>query len=288
VTSATSGSGNVTINYFVDSNIGAARTGSIHVLNANGLEVALFTISQAAAACTATSLSPAAFTFAAAGGSGSATFSTPGCSWTASSDAPWVHVQPPSGANSAPVNFTVDQNGSSINRTAHITATIPNVPSLTITINQFGVACAYTIANPNVPKSQSQSFPASGGSGGITVTATAASCGWTPTSDASFINHVTGTGSGSGSVSYSVDPNTTGLARNGTITIQGLKYLISQAAQPAEGYNCTVSAPAVPTVRAEGGAELIADLVLACSGFSGGNISGDVVVTLNTPSPITC
>jgi hypothetical protein len=282
ITSATSGSGTSTINYTVDANTGAAaRAGYIHVLNL-GLEVVLppFSINQAAPACTAPSLSPAAFTFGSSGGNGASTFNTPGCSWSAVPNASWAHLSPSSGTNSTPVRFTVDPNPAATSRSTTITVTVANVATpLTISINQTGVSCTYAIANPNDPRSQSQSFPAAGGPGSINVTAPQG-CAWTATSNASWV-HTNATGSGNGSAAYSVDANSTGHPRSTTLAIAGLNYSISQAALQQESYSCSVSATA-PTVRKEGGAELIGDLVLTCNGFSAGNITGDVVVSLNT------
>ncbi|MBL8167193.1 MAG: putative Ig domain-containing protein [Acidobacteria bacterium] len=82
--------------------------------------------------------------------------------------------------------------------------------------------CTYAIA-PG-----SQSFTAAGGSNSISVTA-GSGCDWTAVSQAPWISITSGaSGTGNGSVSYSVAANP-GLARNGTITVAGYSFSISQS-----------------------------------------------------------
>jgi Glucose / Sorbosone dehydrogenase/Viral BACON domain/Putative binding domain, N-terminal len=73
-----------------------------------------------------------------------------------------------------------------------------------------------------------QSFAASGGTGSVAVTA-GAGCGWTAVANASWL-HVTsgGSGSGGGNVGYRVDANSSSSARNGTLTIAGRTFTVSQ------------------------------------------------------------
>lgn len=76
----------------------------------------------------------------------------------------------------------------------------------------------------------SASFTNAGGGGSVSVS-TQAGCGWSATSNAGFIA-VTGgsSGSGPGTVSYTVTASS--VPRNGSMTIAGLTFLISQAAPP--------------------------------------------------------
>ena len=93
-----------------------------------------------------------------------------------------------------------------------------------------GGTCSFSI-NPT-----SGSFAAAGGTGSVTVTTTAG-CNWTAVSNDSFITITSGaSGSGSGAVSYSVAANTSSLSRNGSMTIAGLTFGISQA---GNGGGCT-------------------------------------------------
>ncbi len=106
--------------------------------------------------------------------------------------------------------------------------------------------CTYSIA----PTSQSFSDP--GGTGSVAVTTTPSTCAWTAVSNAGWITVTSGaSGTGNGTVSYSVAANT-GSARNGSITIAGQTFTVSQAAPPPPG--CTYSlSPTGTTIVAGGG-----------------------------------
>jgi hypothetical protein len=83
-------------------------------------------------------------------------------------------------------------------------------------------SCSYSI-NPT-----SQNFNPGGGSSSLNVTAPSG-CGWTATSNDSFITISSGSmGSGNGVVNYSVSPNTTASPRTGTMTIAGLTFTVNQ------------------------------------------------------------
>lgn len=99
--------------------------------------------------------------------------------------------------------------------TTHVAAT--DLPS------DCGGTCSYSI-NPT-----SASYAAAGGSGSVSVTA-GAGCAWTAVSNASFITITSGSsGSGNGSVGYSVAANGTTSSRNGTMTIAGQTFTVTQA-----------------------------------------------------------
>jgi Zn-dependent metalloprotease len=99
--------------------------------------------------------------------------------------------------------------------TQHNAAT--NLPS------DCGGACTFSIS----PTSSSQ--PAGGGTGSVTVTA-GAGCAWTAVSNATFITITSGaSGSGNGTVNYSVAANTGSSSRNGTMTIAGQTFTVTQA-----------------------------------------------------------
>jgi Zn-dependent metalloprotease len=86
-----------------------------------------------------------------------------------------------------------------------------------------GGTCNFSI-NPT-----SASYAAAGGSGSVTVTAPAG-CAWTAVSNATFITITSGSsGSGNGTVNYSVANNTGASSRNGTMTIAGLTFTVTQA-----------------------------------------------------------
>jgi hypothetical protein len=83
--------------------------------------------------------------------------------------------------------------------------------------------CTYAIAPT------SQAFAAGGGTANVGVTAPA-NCAWTAASNAAWIRLTSGsTGTGNGTVGYAVDPNSTSTQRNGTMTIAGLTFSVSQS-----------------------------------------------------------
>jgi hypothetical protein len=105
-------------------------------------------------------------------------------------------------------------------------------PSQTFNSNNYwvdvvftpGPACSYAVSPT------SDSAPAGGETGGVSVTAQAG-CGWTATSNAAWIA-VTGgaSGSGNGTVSYTVAANSSTASRTGTMTVAGQTVTVTQAA----------------------------------------------------------
>jgi all-beta uncharacterized protein len=76
----------------------------------------------------------------------------------------------------------------------------------------------------------SQQFPASGGTGTINLTAGGGSCAWTASSGLDWVTVSPANGSGNGSVTITVAANTAGAAREGSITIAGVSFLVGQDA----------------------------------------------------------
>jgi hypothetical protein len=98
-----------------------------------------------------------------------------------------------------------------------------------------GGTCTFSI-NPT-----SASYAAAGGSGSVTVTA-GAGCNWTAVSNATFITITSGSsGSGNGSVGYSVAANAGSSSRNGTMTIAGQTFTVTQAGTGGGGTNVIVN-----------------------------------------------
>ncbi len=177
---------------------------------------------SAAPVCTF-SISPTSTSVPAAGGSDtfSVTASDAGCAWTAVSNATWITITAgASGNGSGRVSFTADANTATTQRTGTITAA-----GKTFTVTQAGaVACTFTLATT------SASLPAAGGTGTITVTGPS-SCNWTAVSNVTWIHITAGaSGSGDGTASFTVDAKTATTSRQGTITIAGKTYTVSQAA----------------------------------------------------------
>jgi hypothetical protein len=85
-------------------------------------------------------------------------------------------------------------------------------------------ACSFTVSPT------SQSFDAAGGTGNVSVQ-TSTGCFWTAASNVTWITVSSGaSGTGNGTVVYQVQPNSTGQARTGTLTIAGQTFTVNQAA----------------------------------------------------------
>jgi Putative binding domain, N-terminal/Viral BACON domain len=209
ITSGNAGSGNGTVAFSVGANPAGARTGSIII---SGL---VHTVNQAGS-CSYT-LAPASQSIPASGGAGSlAVTASAGCTWSASSNAPWVTFgNGASGTGNGSIAFTVAAN-TGPPRTATITA-----GNQTATIQQAS-GCVYTI------QPTTQNVAGAGGSGTVNVSV-AAGCTWTAASQSQWISITSGaSGTGAGTVNYTVAANT-GAARTGTLTIAGVTFTINQA-----------------------------------------------------------
>ena len=86
-----------------------------------------------------------------------------------------------------------------------------------------GVICTYSISPTIKP------FSSSGGTGSVSIMAPV-SCGWTASSNVGWINITSGgSGSGNGTVGYSVSSNSSTSSRNGTMTIAGKIFTVTQS-----------------------------------------------------------
>lgn len=106
-----------------------------------------------------------------------------------------------------------------------------------VTCTTPGTACTYSISPV------SQSFPAAGGGGSITVTA-AGGCSWSAASNASWLAVDSGSsGSGTGTVRYLVSANTGSTSRTGSLTVAGKTFSVIQQGQSiATQYTISASA----------------------------------------------
>lgn len=174
--------------------------------------------------CASFSLSSTGRLFSASGGEGSFTVtSAGGCGWIATSTVPWIQIISDSISHgNGSVGYLVRDNPNTTPRGGQI-----RVAGRTFTIQQEGQSpptnCTFSI-NP-----QTATYTATGGTAGINVT-TQAGCGWQAESDSSWITIINCCGIGSVSASYTVQPNQTGAARTGKITIAGKMFNIKQTA----------------------------------------------------------
>jgi hypothetical protein len=147
------------------------------------------------------------------GGSG-ATSLTASCSWTLSTDVPWILVtSATTGSSSGTVSYSVAANTTGATRTGHIIAQGTG-GTATFTVTQLVGTCSYAFPLT------SQNAPAGGNSYSTVISA---SCAWTASSDAPWLMIFSGAaGSGNGVVSFSVSPNNDPSApRTGHVTVTG-------------------------------------------------------------------
>jgi hypothetical protein len=108
-------------------------------------------------------------------------------------------------------------------------------------------ACTYSITPT------SASFGASGGSGSVSVTASAG-CSWQATSNAAWITITSGSsGSGNGTVNYTVSANSSTSSRSGTLTIAGQTFTVMQPGAPGGLPDLVVTSLTAPSSGIIGG-----------------------------------
>lgn len=165
------------------------------------------------------SLNPTSQNIDSPGGSANvAVTANAGCSWSATSNASWIHSAA-SGNGNGTALYTVDQNfGAARSGTLAIGGHL-------LTINQAS-GCSFSI-NPTV-----KNAVAGPDNGFVTVTSSGGDCPWTATSNVAWIQ-IAGasqgvlSGIGNGVVNYNVAPNS-GPARTGTLTIAGQVFTVLQ------------------------------------------------------------
>jgi hypothetical protein len=165
---------------------------------------------------------PTSETFPLEGGDAIVNVTAPaGCGWQAASNDSWITITTgSSGIGNGTVNYSVGVNATGVPRVGTMT-----IAGLTFTVNQTNVGCTYSI----LPLSQG--FPGEGGDGNIAVT-TQNFCRWKALSNDSWIVIVSGDGIGSGTASYTVGANPDAKPRNGSITVAGHTFTVTQAGAP--------------------------------------------------------
>lgn len=224
ISSGSSGSGNGTVEYSVACTalLGGSRMGTLTIAGQT------FTVDQAlqllGPPCPVT-FTPSGQSFSA--GAGTSSFSVSAdctCLWSATSNANWITISSgKSGSGNGTVTYSIASNATGSARSGAITV---NDQTFTVT-QEAAVTCTYSIS------STSQSFPSTGGSGNVSVTAPAG-CAWTATSNATWITVSSGS-SGNGSVSYLVLQNPSTMPRTGTLIIAGQTLTVSQAGAEVPG-----------------------------------------------------
>ena len=214
VTSGSSGSGNGTVGYSVAANTGAARTGTLTVAGST------FTVSQAAATACTYATTPETISVGAPSGSGNVTVSTTsGCLWSASSGSSWLTITSGSnGQGNGSVTFAYSAN-TAVARVGTLTVAGRNV-----IITQSGTSSSCVSLWPT-----EHTYNASMIMRRFVITADT-SCSWTVVSNTPWIKIVSGSsGTGNGMITYSVDENTSGSSRTGTVDVGGKTLTVIQS-----------------------------------------------------------
>jgi hypothetical protein len=141
----------------------------------------------------------------------------PGCTWTAQSDAPWITVTPAAGAGDGRVNYETLANTGSPRQG------VLRVAGQMVTVSQG------TCATPVAASLSLGIVPGAGATGSATVTA-APGCPWTAVSSVPWLTLSTASGSGSASIVVTVASNPDQTPRQGTLTIAGQTFSVSQEA----------------------------------------------------------
>ena len=203
-----------------------ARTGAVTVAGQS------VPVTQQGLACAFTLLPPGR-SFDALGGTAAFEVNTlPACAWTIASTAPWLAVvSGASGTGNGTVTYTVAANAGAASREANLTA-----GDRAHAVTQSGLGgCAVAIDRDH------DTFPVSGGSGDIDVSASSA-CAWLAASHAGWIRVTEppgGIGTGSRRVSYSVEANSGAATRTGTITVGEKTFVATQAGTSTCSYSVT-------------------------------------------------
>src|SRR5689334_14411678 len=155
----------------------------------------------------------------AAGGEQHITVTTAnGCPWGTINPAPWITVTHGTGNGTGDLYFNVEANHG-MDR-----STVLNIAGRSLTVDQAN-GCTYMFSGGT------HSFPATGGTSTINVTASDAGCQWTPgATDYCMISSLSG-GTGNGPLNFSVS-NNRGVARAGIIQLGDQTFAVDQAAAP--------------------------------------------------------
>ena len=206
------------MSFTVDANAGAPRIGTISVAGKT------FTITQGGVDC-AFSLGSNSQYFSIGQASSSVTVnaSSPGCAWTATSDASWVSITAGSTGNgNGSVGFTVFGNSGPA-RAATIT-----VAGREFHITQ-GTGGIFVLSAQNI------ALPPGGGTGTFTFTANDPGCGWDAvTGDPSVTINGSSSGNGNGTIMVSAP-------LNNTTTRSGLVYVGAQTIIISQAFGCSTS-----------------------------------------------
>ena len=228
--SPASGTGPASVSVTVAATSGKSRTGTAVVAGQ------AFSVNQSQGC--SYSVQPTNTSVGAAGGTVTVNIAANAeCEWSATSNDSWITIQGrSSGTGAGTVTFAAapttgpSRSGSAV------------VAGQTITISQTP-GCSFAISP------ESASVPSAAATGKVAVTS-GAGCGWTASSNASWLTITAGSsGSGNGEVQYSASA-ATGPARSGTLTIAGRTFTLNQG--DGCSFSLSSSGQNVPAAGASG------------------------------------
>ncbi len=237
VSSGATGTGPGAVSLTVQANTGAQRTGTVTLGGQS------HTVIQAAAGCPF-DIAPASSTGVDAAGAANIAVTVTGpahCSWTTTSNNPWITVSTgTSGNGNGNVTLSVAANPAA-QRTGSAT-----IAGRTHTVTQAAAPCGFAI-NP-----ASTTGVNAAGATGLNINVTAAGhCSWTAIANDAWMTVTAGaSGAGNGNVVLSVAANGS-TERTGTVAIAGQTYSLTQSAAPAP---CTYGLNPTGAMVAAGGA----------------------------------
>jgi hypothetical protein len=183
-----------------------------------------------------TTVSASTAAFGPSGGTGTASVGAPReCSWTASTQASWITLNPPtSGQGDGSVSFRVAENPDPVARNGTVV-----VSDRSLDLSQDAAPCSFAVSlNTNV-------IGAEGGTLAIDVRTNAA-CSWTASTDAPWATPSPESGKGALTVRLAVAPNT-GPERSARATIASQQLTFSQRSPAPPAPAPAPAPPPAPT-----------------------------------------
>jgi uncharacterized repeat protein (TIGR01451 family) len=194
----------------------------------------------------------------------------PACTWTATTNVPWITITQASGTGPGIVLYNIAANPSQFSRTGAIF-----INGRRFLVTQAGTQCTYSIAPGSKQAPATFDFA-------IIGVGAPAGCEWTATTDVPWIDlGPNPSGSGSGFLIPQLMPNPTASRRTGTIFVAGQRFSVTQAAT-GSSYVCQGIGGTFDSVREEGLADGLEDLRIICNGpVPPGGATGEILVTYN-------
>ena len=219
---------NLAVNFPIEANTATTTRTGIVTFTSGGL-TQTYTVTQAGTVTPTLTISVAAQNIGANATTSNLTL-TANNSWTASSNASWLKVSPTSGnaGTNLAVNFTIDSNNSTVERTGIITFTAGGLTK-TYTVTQAG-----TVAPILTISVSSQNVVSTASTTNITLTSNNT---WTASSNATWlkVSPAIGNNGANLTINFTIDANTTANARTGIVSFVagGLTqtYTVTQAGQ---------------------------------------------------------